>query len=384
LDSVGIGALPDAADFGDTGAHTLGNIYKKRGKLKLPRLYEMGLAHIEDSRLPILDPALPIAAYGRMATVTRAKDTTSGHWELAGLSMDPPFATFEKFPEALLTAWLKKAGREIKWLGNYPASGTVIMDKLGEEHMKTGAPIVYTSADSVFQVAAHEGVIPLEELYRLCAIAREMLVGEYFVGRVIARPFLGAPGAFKRTANRRDYAVPPVGETLLDALEKHGQKTLGIGKIEDIFCNRGVTYVNHTTSNTSGIQATIDALRDKTNDATLIFTNLVDFDMHYGHRNDPEGYATALEYFDAQLPDIKAALNEDDLLIITADHGCDPTTPGTDHTREYVPLLVYRHGIAPINLGTRKTLADVAATIYDALGHGTWREGESFFTGKGK
>lgn len=382
LDSVGIGALPDAADYGDAGAHTLGNIYRKRGKLELPHLYAMGLAHIEDSRLPMIpnpESRIPNSSFGRMATVTRAKDTTSGHWELAGLSMDPPFATFKRFPDSLLSAWLEKAGREAKWLGNYPASGTQIMDELGGEHMKTGAPIVYTSADSVFQVAAHEEVIPLEELYRLCAIAREMLVGEYFVGRVIARPFLGVPGAFKRTENRRDYAVPPVGETLLDALEKHGRKTLGIGKIEDIFCNRGVTYVNHTTNNRDGIEATISALRDENNDATLIFTNLVDFDMHYGHRNDPEGYAAALEYFDAQLPQIKNALKSDDLLIITADHGCDPTTPGTDHTREYVPLLVYSHGITPVNLGTRKTLADVAATIYGALGYGAWREGEGFF-----
>ncbi|MCL2204874.1 MAG: phosphopentomutase [Defluviitaleaceae bacterium] len=379
LDSVGIGALPDAADFGDAGAHTLGNIYKKRGKLALPHLYAMGLAHIEDARLPMACPTSPAAAYGRMATRTRAKDTTSGHWEIAGLSMETPFATFTHFPETLLAAWLERAGREAKWLGNMPASGTQIMDALGEAHMKTAAPIVYTSADSVFQVAAHEETIPLDELYRLCAIAREMLVGDNFVGRVIARPFLGKPGQFKRTENRRDYAVPPVGETLLDALEKHGQKTLGIGKIEDIFCNRGVGYVNHTTNNPDGIAATIEALANTATDATLIFTNLVDFDMHYGHRNDTEGYARALEYFDTRLPEIKAALQEDDLLIITADHGCDPTTPGTDHTREYVPLLVYRQGIRPVALGTRTSLADIAATIYEGLGHGRWREGESFW-----
>jgi phosphopentomutase len=378
LDSVGIGALPDAADFGDAGAHTLGNIYKKRGKLALPNLFAMGLSHIEDARLPLHKTAT-VAAYGRMATVTQAKDTTSGHWELAGLSMNPPFATFKHFPEPLLKEWLKKAGRENKWLGNYPASGTKIIDDLGEEHMKTGAPIVYTSADSVFQIAAHEEILPLEELYRLCAAARETLTGDNIVGRVIARPFLGKPGAFKRTENRRDYAVPPVGETLLDALTVQGKKTLGIGKIEDIFCNRGLTYANHTTNNHDGIQATLEALRDKNNGVSLIFTNLVDFDMHYGHRNDPEGYAKALEYFDSFLPNIKAALQKDDLLIITADHGCDPTTPGTDHTREYVPLLVYFHGINPSNLGTRKTLADVTATIYDAMGYGKWREGESFW-----
>jgi phosphopentomutase len=390
LDSVGIGALPDAASFGDAGAHTLGNIYRKRGRLELPNLYAMGLAHIKDSRLPksvkaresrfgLFEFNRPAAAYGRMATVTRAKDTTSGHWELAGLIMEPPFATFTAFPNELLTAWLQRAGREAKWLGNYPASGTQIINELGEQHMKTAAPIVYTSADSVFQVAAHEGVIPLPELYRLCEAARETLVGEYIVGRVIARPFVGTPGAFKRTENRRDYAVPPVGETLLDALAANGQKTLGIGKIEDIFCNRGVTYADHTTNNPSGIEATIEALSFGGGGPALIFTNLVDFDMRYGHRNDPEGYARALEYFDAQLPKIKTALKGDDLLIITADHGCDPTTPGTDHTREYVPLLVYGKGVKPVDLGTRDTLADVAATIYEALGHGKWRVGESFW-----
>jgi len=368
LDSVGIGALPDAAEFGDVGAHTLGNIYKKRGKLALPNLYEMGLAHIEDARLPMLVPNdAPIASYGRMATLTKAKDTTSGHWEMAGLVMNPPFATFENFPETLLCEWLKKAGREKKWLGNYPASGTKIIDDLGAEHIKTGAPIVYTSADSVFQVAAHEEIIPLEELYRLCALARELLVGEYFVGRVIARPFLGEVGAFKRTKNRRDYAVPPVGETLLDELEAQGKKTLGIGKIEDIFCNRGVTYVNHTTNNPDGIRATIDALENATPDVALIFTNLVDFDMHFGHRNDVEGYAQALEYFDIQLPKIKAALKKGDLLIITADHGCDPTTKGTDHTREYVPLLVYQHGGAAENLGTKDSLAYVTRLIQNHI-----------------
>jgi len=377
LDSVGIGALPDAADFGDVGAHTLGNIYKKRGKLSLPHLYAMGLANIEDARLPGA-VANPSAAYGRMATLTRAKDTTSGHWELMGLPMDPPFATFTQFPEALLREWLTKAEREVKWLGNYPASGTKIIDDLGAEHMRTGAPIVYTSADSVFQVAAHEEIIPLPELYRLCETARELLMGDNIIGRVIARPFLGEPGNFKRTQNRRDYAVPPIGETLLDRLEAHGKKTLGIGKIEDIFCNRGVTYVNHTTNNPDGIHATIDALNDTNGDTLLIFTNLVDFDMHHGHRNDVEGYAQALEYFDAQLPHIQAALRDDDILIITADHGCDPTTKGTDHTREYVPLLVHGKKITPTVLGTRKSLADVAATLCHAWQLGTWPVGERY------
>jgi len=378
LDSVGIGALPDAADYGDVGAHTLGNIFEKRGRLDLPNLYAMGLGNICDSRLPAADK--PTAAYGRMAELTRAKDTTSGHWEMMGLIMDPPFATFENFPEEMLREWLRRAGFAEKWLGNHAASGTQIIDELGEEHMRIGVPIVYTSADGVFQVAAHEEIIPLPQLYRLCEIAREMLMGDLIVGRVIARPFIGEPGAFARTENRRDYAVPPTGETLLDALEKHGQTTLGIGKIEDIFCNRGVANVNHTKNNVDGIAATIDALENNHED-TIIFTNLVDFDMKYGHRNNVEGYAQALEDFDAQLPKILAALRHDDLLILTADHGCDPTHPGTDHTREYVPLLAYSKNpgvITPEALGTRATFADIAASLYTWLGHGAWPIGESF------
>ena len=373
LDSVGIGALPDAEEYGDLQAHTLGNIYKTQGKLNLPNLYKMGLGNIENSRLPSVES--PTAAYGRMAEVTRAKDTTSGHWEMMGLIMNPPFGTFEKFPDSMLKEWLRRAGREEKWLGNFPSSGTQIIDDLGEEHVRTGAPIIYTSADSVFQIAAHEDIIPLPELYKLCEIARELLVGDLFVGRVIARPFEGSNGTFTRTENRRDYAVPPTGKTLLDALEEHNQFTLGIGKIEDIFCQRGVKYVNHTKNNVDGIKATIEALKNN-KEATLIFTNLVDFDMKYGHRNDPKGYAKALEDFDTLLPEILNSLQEQDLLIITADHGCDPTTLSTDHSREYVPLLVY--GGKPANLGTRATFADVAATIYKGLGHGKWSIGEDF------
>jgi len=376
LDSVGIGELPDAAEYGDVGAHTLGNILKARGKLDLPNLYAMGLGNIENSCLP--NVAAPTAAYGRMAELTRSKDTTCGHWEIMGLVMDPPFKTFTKFPEEMLLEWLRRAKREMKYLGNFPASGTEILDMLGKEHMRTGAPIVYTSADSVFQIAAHDDIIPLPQLYRLCEIARELLVGDLFVGRVIARPFVGKPGAFVRTENRKDYAIPPTGETLLDALEARQQYTLGIGKIEDIFCNRGVKHVNHTKNNADSITAIIDALKIN-NDDTLIFANLIDFDMKYGHRNDPEGYGQALKYFDKKLPDILAALRPNDLLILTADHGCDPTmTQSTDHTREYVPLIVYGANIKPVNLGTRATFSDIAATIYDGLGHGQWVIGESF------
>ena len=375
LDSAGIGATPDAADYGDEGAHTLGNILSVRGRLDTPNLYELGIGCIEDARLPAAPR--PTAAYGRMYPLTRAKDTTSGHWELMGLAMEPPFETVTSFSESLLTEWLKRADLGDKWLGNLPASGTAIIDELGEEHMKTAAPIVYTSADSVFQVAAHEEVIPLAKLLKSCEIAREMLNKDPLLGRVIARPFIGSPGAFTRTKNRRDYAVPPTGRTLLDALEEKGMSTLGIGKIEDIFCNRGVTYVNHTTNNADGIQATIDAL--KTGGNELIFTNLVDFDMKYGHRNDPQGYGDALEYFDKKLPDIIAALKPTDLLILTADHGCDPTTKSTDHSREYVPVIAY--GGNPANLGTRTSFTDLAATIAEALGfqEHEWNTGKSFY-----
>ena len=374
LDSVGIGAMPDSAEYGDAGSHTLGNIYKARGKLHIPNLLSMGLGNIEDSRLPKVDS--PTALYGRMAEVTKAKDTTSGHWEMMGLVVDPPFRVFDKFPEPMLYEWLAKSGRTPGYLGNCAASGTGIMSALGSEHMRTGFPIVYTSADSVFQVAAHEEVIPLDELYELCKTAREMLVGELFVGRVIARPFVGTPGSFVRTENRKDYAVPPTGKTVLEALEEQGITTLGIGKIEDIFCNVGVKNVNHTTNNKDSIQATVDALKSN-NEDSLIIANLIDFDMKYGHRNDVEGYALALEEFDLCLPFIFDAMRSDDILMLTADHGCDPTTPSTDHSREYVPLLVKAK--KPANLGTRASFADLGATVYEMLSGKKWHIGESFF-----
>ena len=416
LDSVGIGEMPDAIEYGDKGAHTLGNIYRYRGKLHLPNLYAMGLGNIQNSKLP--NVASPTAAYGRMAELTRAKDTTCGHWEMMGLVMEPPFKTFAKFPEEMLEQWIASYNRLFRkpseacenasesgsiynelsgksnrdnapqacsstmgnvplWLGNCAASGTEIINRLGKEHMETGAPIVYTSADSVFQIAAHEDIIPLPKLYKLCELARKMLMGDLIVGRVIARPFVGKPDAFTRTANRKDYAVPPTSPTLLDALENFSQYTLGIGKIQDIFCGQGVKNSKHTKSNEDGIAATIEALKnDKEN--TIIFTNLVDFDMLYGHRNNPEGYGQALEDFDKKLPQILSSLRPNDLLIITADHGCDPTTQHTDHTREYVPLLVYGQKVKPADLGTRATFADVAATIYKNLGHGQWNIGEPF------
>ena len=365
LDSVGIGAMPDAAEFGDMGAHTLANINNLR-KLNLPNLFAMGLGNIKGSGLPKVEK--PTAAYGRMAQKTKAKDTTSGHWELAGLIMDKPFETFPKgFSKEMLDKW-----SPMGWLGNKPASGTEIIKELGKEHMETGKPIVYTSADSVFQVAAHEEIIPIDELYALCQKARRMLPE---VGRIIARPFSGHPGDFKRTTNRKDYAVEPVGDTILDGLTAKGIEVLGIGKIEDIFCGRGISHALHTKSNTDGINATIEALQNRTE--PLIFTNLVDFDMLYGHRNDPEGYASALEYFDSRLPEIVAAMNEDDILMLTADHGCDPTTEHTDHTREYVPVLVY--GIEPLDLGARESFADLGATVYGILSGDKWGVGRELY-----
>ena len=364
LDSAGIGAMPDAAEFGDAGANTLGNINKVK-KINMPNLYAMGLGNIKDSGLPSVKS--PMAAYGRMASKTKAKDTTSGHWELAGLIMEKPFQTFPNgFCEKMLNEWSPKG-----WLGNKAASGTEIITELGAEHVKTGMPIVYTSADSVFQVAAHEEVIPLNELYELCVKAREMLPE---VGRVIARPFIGSLGDFKRTANRKDYAVAPIDRTILDGLTEKGLSVLGIGKIEDIFCNRGVTHSIHTKSNAEGIDVTIEALKNGSDN--LIFTNLVDFDMLYGHRNDPVGYANALEYFDSRLPEIMAVMREEDILFITADHGCDPTTEGTDHTREYVPVLVYGSGVVPKDLGTRDSFADMGATVYEVLSGDVWGVGE--------
>ncbi len=376
LDSVGIGEQPDAAEFGDVGSHTLGNIRKVRGHLDLPNMTALGLASIENSRLDTMG-LTPTGAYGRLAELTKAKDTTCGHWEMAGLPLKQAFKTYpEGFPKCLLDEFEAKIGRGT--IGNEVASGTEIIQRLGDEHVKTGKPIVYTSADSVFQIAAHEGVIPLQEQYRICEIARELLNDdEFFVGRVIARPFEGTSGAYTRTENRKDYAVEPFKDTVLDALDKRGLPVVGIGKIEDIFCHRGVTIVDHTKNNHTGIESTIRFLEEGT--GSFIFTNLVDFDMLYGHRNNVEGYAEALETFDATLPHIMGAMKEDDILMITADHGCDPTTPSTDHSREYIPLVVGgKHVKKNVNLGTRKTFADIGATVFDYLAGETWDVGTSF------
>lgn len=360
LDSAGIGAMPDWREFGDDmPGDTLGHCAELR-PLRLPNFERLGLANIR--HFAHLNPAeSPQACYGRCALASPGKDTTTGHWELAGIILEKPFPLYPNgFPRELIEEFERRIGRGT--LGNKPASGTEIIQELGEEHLRTGKPIVYTSADSVFQIAAHEEVIPLAELYRICETARELLRGEHEVGRVIARPFTGAPGAFVRTANRHDYAVPPPPGMLLDALAGRGVPVTGVGKIADIYLGRGVTQSLKTKSNSDGMAKILEAMRRQPEG--LIFANLVDFDMLYGHRNDPEGYSRALEEVDAWLPSFEAALLPGDLALFTADHGCDPTTPSTDHNREYVPLLAFGPASARGRyLGLRASLADIGQTI---------------------
>lgn len=375
LDSLGVGELPDAADFGDEGSNTLGNMASALSGLNLPGLEKMGLGFLGDFK-GIKRIKDPIASYGIMAEKSKAKDTAAGHWEMMGIITKRPFPLYPHgFPQEVIDAFEKATGKRI--LGNKTASGTEIIKELGEEHIKTGRPIVYTSADSVFQIAAHEDIIPVEELYRICETARIILKEPHNVGRVIARPFTGKPGNLMRTPRRKDYSLPPPHETVLDRLKEKGIPVIGIGKIEDIFAGKGITEAIHTKNNKDGINKTLVTI--KKIDRGLIFTNLVDFDMLYGHRNDPEGYAGALMEFDENLPRFFGEMGDSDILIITADHGCDPTTPGTDHSREYVPLLVCGKSIkAGIDLGIRKTFADVGATISEIFGVKTPEAGESF------
>lgn len=375
MDSVGIGALPDAHAFGDEGANTIGNIAKATGGLNLPNLQLLGLGNIDG--VTGIEPLSSVkGAYGRSAEVSNGKDTTTGHWELAGIHVTEPFQTFPQgFPEEVIKTFEERTGRRV--IGNKPASGTVILDELGGEHMKTGAVIVYTSADSVFQIAAHEQVVPLEELYRMCEAAREIMMGKYAVARIIARPFLGKPGSFERTPNRRDYSLDPFEDTLLDKAKASGLDVIAIGKIEDIYNGKGITEAIHTKDNLAGIQATIDYL--KKDNQGIIFTNLVDFDSKYGHRRDPEGYRRALEEMDERIPDLLESLRPTDMIIFTADHGNDPTFRGSDHTREYIPILIYGENIKEnVNIGTRKSFADIAATISDILEIPATGKGESF------
>jgi phosphopentomutase len=363
LDSVGIGEAPDAADFNDTGADTLGHIAEHTGGLQMPNMGGLGLSNIRKIK-GIEKAAVPGAHYTKMQEVSNGKDTMTGHWELMGLHIKQPFRTFpEGFPDELIEALEKKTGRKI--IGNKPASGTVILDELGREHMETGALIVYTSADSVLQIAAHEDIIPIEEQYRICEIARELTLDEqYMVGRVIARPFIGKPGAFERTSNRHDYALKPFGRTVMNELKDAGYDVIALGKISDIFDGEGITETIRTKDNNDGMTKLIESM-DKPFHG-FSFLNLVDFDAKYGHRRDPEGYGKALEAFDRRLPEICSKLQKDDLLIITADHGNDPVHHGTDHTREYVPLLVYHRDIEHgSELPVRKTFADTGAMIAD-------------------
>lgn len=374
LDSVGAGALPDAGKYGDEGANTLGNTVKATG-LRLPNLERMGLGAIPQAALPEHPEARGLSA--RLRERAPGKDTTTGHWEMAGVTLRAPFPTFpDGFPEELISRFEAAIGT--KTLGNFAASGTAIIQQLGEEHVRTGYPIVYTSADSVFQIAAHEEVVPLVKLYEICETARDLLTGEYAVGRVIARPFVGGrAGEFTRTAARRDFSLQPPGRTVLDDLKSAGREVVGIGKIEDIFAGRGLTQSDHAAGNKACIAATLQALERPFEG--LLFVNLVDFDMVHGHRRDAENYARALREFDDALPGIMKAMSPGDLLLITADHGCDPTFKGTDHTREHAPLLAWkRETRRHRHLEDRETFADIAATIADFFGLGE-RYGASSF-----
>ena len=377
LDSVGIGELPDAYKFGDEGSNTLVNTAKAVGGLNVPNLESFGLGKIGD--IPGVSKGVDAKAfYGKMIEASAAKDTTSGHWEIMGVITEKPFPTYpEGFPDDVIKEFTTAIGRPI--LGNKTASGTEIIKELGEEHIRTGYPIVYTSADSVFQIAACEDVIPIESLYEMCDCARDILKGEHNVGRVIARPFIEENGIYTRTERRRDFSLLPPEETVLDKAVKKGYEVVGVGKIGDIFAHRGLTREIHATNNREGVLKTIESIREDFKG--IIFTNLIDFDMKYGHRNNPEGYAEALELFDKSLPEIVDALKAGDVIIITADHGCDPTTLSTDHSREYVPLLVFGKKLnKPGSLGIRNSFADIGATVSEALLESRLDKGESFFT----
>jgi phosphopentomutase len=376
MDSVGIGEAPDAEKFGDKGSHTLGHIAESMNGLNMPNMGMLGLSNIEEIK-GIQPEQKPLAFYTKMQEASNGKDTMTGHWEIMGLNIQTPFQVFpEGFPDELISELEARTGRKV--IGNKPASGTEILDELGEEHMKTGALIVYTSADSVLQIAAHEEIVPIEELYGICKIARELTLDEkYMVGRVIARPFLGEPGSFKRTSNRHDYALKPFGRTVMNELKDAGLDVLAIGKISDIYDGEGVTESLRTISNMDGM----DKLRQTLDqDFTgLSFLNLVDFDALFGHRRDPEGYGKALEEYDARLPEVFSKLKDDDLLIITADHGNDPVHHGTDHTREYVPLLVYSKSMNEgKELPIRNTFADIGATIAENFNVKMPEHGTSF------
>lgn len=377
LDGLGVGELPDAAEYGDMGSDTLGNISRAMDGLNLPNLESLGLGQIGEFK-GIKTDRCRRGGFGRMAERSRGKDTTTGHWEMMGIILEKPFPVYPQgFPPEVIEPFKKAIGRNI--LGNIPASGTEIIQELGEKHLQTGYPIVYTSADSVFQIAAHEEIIPVEELYRMCKEARRLLVPPHNVSRVIARPFIGRPGNFKRTERRRDFSVEPPQETLLDRLCQKGIPVVGIGKIEDIFAGHGIKRGIHTRNDMDGVDWTLKIMKEV--QAGLIFTNLVDFDTLYGHRNDVPGYARALKEFDIRIPELLGELGDRDLLVLSADHGNDPTTPSTDHSREYVPLLVYSPAIERVvDLGVRNTFADLGQTLAELFGVGKLPAGTSFLS----
>lgn len=374
LDSFGIGAMPDAHLYGDEGTNTMKSVASS-SYFKAERLREMGLFNIEGVSCKEDGVANPTGTIARMKEHSKGKDTTIGHWEIAGIHTEQPLPTYPNgFPESVLEQLRKITGRDI--LCNLPYSGTKVIDDFGKQHVDTGALIVYTSADSVLQIAAHEEVVPLETLYEYCQQAREFLQGEHGVGRVIARPFVGEEGNYKRTSNRHDYSLAPPSVTMLDQLKENGFDVIGVGKINDIFVGSGITEYTYTTNNADGIQKTIEYMKKEFNG--LCFVNLVDYDMLYGHRNDIDGYAKAITYFDEQLEEIQGLLQEDDMLMITADHGCDPgNIASTDHSREYVPFLMYGNKISASNLGTRDSFADIGATILDYFGVTQLIEGTS-------
>lgn len=376
LDGIGVGELPDASNYNDQGSNTLGNMGKVLGGLSLPNLQNAGLGNIIDIA-GINKVSTPNASFGKMAEVSQGKDSTTGHWELGGVKVNFDFAYFpDGFPEYIINKFLSLTGLK-GILGNKVASGTEIIKELGDEHVKTGYPIVYTSADSVFQIAAHEKIIPLEKQYEICAIAREkIMTGKDSVGRIIARPFVGESGNYVRTTNRKDFSLDPESDTILDLLYSKGIQTIAIGKINDLFNYRGIQVKEKTKSNQEGIDKIIEYC-SKAN-GSLIFANLVDFDVYYGHRNDPPGFHSALRHFDAALPLITASLHESDALVITSDHGNDPTVVSTDHTREYVPLLFFRKGKQGKSLGIRRTFSDVAQTAADFFRIQNNLEGKSF------
>lgn len=375
LDSVGIGEAPDADAFGDVGADTLGNIIKERGHLQVPNMEKLGLFSVDGTTLPKSD-VIPIGAYGKARELSNGKDTTIGHWEMIGIETKQAFPTYPMgFPDEIMEEFVKRTGCR-GYLGNIVASGTQIINELGNDHMTTGYPIIYTSADSVFQIAAHEEVIPLEQLYKMCETAREILTGEHAVARVIARPFVKEDEKYVRTSNRRDFSLKPNPENLLSYLKNAGYRVTAVGKIEDIFCGVGIGDAIHTKSNVDGVEKTLDFM--DTQREGLIFTNLVEFDSTWGHRRDVEGYAGGLETFDQGLEKLLKKMTEDDLLIINADHGCDPTFRGTDHTREYIPVLMYHKQMDQgVNLGVLDTFADIGATIADNFGVGPLSIGTS-------